>query len=101
MPAPISPSADARSNTTTSKPFRARPSAVVRPPIPAPAMRTGDAALMNLSLNHALVRHAAAIHLVFQADHRRTAEMPGQPVPGGTARDDLAAQERKQVIYSV
>src|SRR5260370_39183994 len=41
MPAPISPSTEAFSWTTTSIPFWARPSAAARPPIPPPATMNG------------------------------------------------------------
>src|SRR3954454_11074230 len=41
MPAPISPSTGARSNTMTRNPFWARPRAVAKPPMPPPAIRMG------------------------------------------------------------
>src|SRR5471032_3221285 len=48
MPAPMSASSLASSNTTTRKPLRANARAVLKPPMPAPAMMTVLAEAMAL-----------------------------------------------------
>jgi hypothetical protein len=47
------------------------------------------AARNDEKLNHRLAHDAAAIHLVFEIDHRRPRKMPGQARTGGAAADQF------------
>src|SRR4051812_6439900 len=57
--------------------------------------------IAQLSLDHALVGHSAAIHLVIEPLHRRTAEMPTQSGARGATTHDLVTEEGMQVIDRV
>src|SRR5947207_9321064 len=45
-------------------------------------------------VDHPLGADVAAIHLIVEADDRRSAEVPADAVLGGAATDDLVRQER-------
>ena len=48
-----------------------------------------------------LDRDAPAIHLVFEALHRRAAEMPGQTGAGRAAPHDLIGQEGMEIVHRI
>src|SRR5438105_2751208 len=48
----------------------------------------------RLLIDHPLDADVANIHLVVEADHGRTAEVPAQAMLGGAAANDLVREER-------
>src|SRR5262249_41951682 len=44
---------------------------------------------------------AAAIHLVFEAAHRRAAQVPRQPGASGAAAGNLVGKERIEIVHGV
>jgi signal transduction histidine kinase len=52
-------------------------------------------------LDEMLDRHAAAVHLVLEALHGRTAEVPGEARMRGAAAHDLVGQERIKIVHRI
>src|ERR1700754_5152187 len=52
-------------------------------------------------LNHNFPQHPAAIHLVFEVDHRRTREMPGQARTRSAAAHQFIDDNRMEVVHGV
>src|SRR3954470_24254587 len=99
MPAPISPSTGARSNTMTRNPFWARPRAVAKPPMPPPAIRMGLSCCMVFPPWFRLVqaqpngraarrgRPVGLLALVFQGGPDRVGRRARSGVRSGLAGD--------------
>src|SRR5260370_13992502 len=51
--------------------------------------------------NHRFAHDAAAIHLVFEIDHRRPRKMPGQARTGGAAPDQFVRHHRMEVMHGI
>src|SRR5689334_1976426 len=76
MPAPISPNCGACSSTMLLKPLRASASAAARPPMPPPAMMTGD-----LFRGVLLEEDRDAIELTFRIDEVHSLVGDGECIP--------------------
>src|SRR5882757_9635605 len=94
-------------STNPSKP-RSSASTTLRPiaPRPTTAMRISPSTIIagvaiDSTFDHAFNMDAAAIHLVFQIDHRRAVEMPGQAVTEHATAAEFALQHREHVLYGV
>src|SRR3954447_10352427 len=53
------------------------------------------------SLNHHFPHHPAAVHFVFEIDHRRPGEMPGQTAPCGAAFDQRFGEDGMEVVHGI
>src|SRR5260370_13927120 len=51
--------------------------------------------------DHRLAHDAAAVHLVFEIDHRRPRKMPGQARTGGAAADQLVGHDWMEVMHGI
>src|SRR5882757_2170748 len=94
-------------STNPSKP-RSSASTTLRPiaPRPTTAMRISPSTIIagvaiDSTFDHAFNMDAAAIHLVFQIDHRRAVEMPSQTIAKHTAFSKLAFQQRIHVLHRI
>src|SRR5262249_50107233 len=55
----------------------------------------------NYTSNHQLPHHAATVHLVFEIDHRRPGEVPGETRAPGAAADDGFGNDRGDIVNGV
>jgi len=45
--------------------------------------------------------HAAAVHFIFEANHGRPVEMPGQPLRNTPRRPSSAFEKREDILHGV